>query len=68
MNLASVLNLCGIPDQRKQEINGEISEEGTPHNALEDCKLEGECYCRLKFGKNLFPEYSEFKIPEVLTK
>jgi len=64
MNLAKVLRLCGIPDQRKQEDKGKISEQGTPHNALEDCKLEGECYSRIKYGKNLFPEYSKFKIPE----
>ncbi len=68
MNLTNVLKLCGIPDQRKQNINGKISEEGTPHNALEDCKLEGECYYRLKYGKNLFPEYSQFEIPGVLIK
>ncbi|MCK4647842.1 hypothetical protein KAT24_02845 [Candidatus Pacearchaeota archaeon] len=68
MNLKGVLNFCGIPDQRKQVDDGNVSKEGTPHNALEDCKLEGECYSRLEYGKNLFPEYSKYKIPEVLKK
>ena len=68
MNLKSVLDLCGIPDKRKQVSGGEVSEEGAPHNALEDCKLEGECYSRLEYGKNLFPEYSQFEIPEELRK
>jgi len=68
MSLKSILNFCGLEDKRKQSIGGEISEGGTPHNALEDCKLEGECYYRIMFGKNLFPEYSKFKIPEILKK
>ncbi len=68
MTLSKVLEFCGIPDQRKQVSKGKVSKEGTSHNALEDCKLEGECYWRLENGKNLFPEYSQFEIPEVLKK
>ena len=68
MNLKKVLEFCGIPDERKQGINGKITEEGKAHNALNDCKLEAECYWRLKYGKNLFPEYSQYKIPEYLIK
>ena len=56
MSLKKVLEFCGMEDNR-----------GT-HNALEDCKLEGECYWRLEYGKNLFPEYSQYKIPKELEK
>ncbi len=56
MSLTNILKFCGMEDNRKA------------HNALEDCKLTGECFSRLMFGKNLFPEYAEFKIPEVLIK
>lgn len=68
MNLFGVLNFCGIPDQRKQVDDGRVSKEGTVHSALEDCKLEGECFYRLIYGKNLFSEYSQYEIPEVLKK
>jgi hypothetical protein len=68
MNLKKVLEFCGIPDERKQEINGKITEKGKEHNALEDCKLEAECFSRLVFGKNLFSEYSKFKVPRYLKK
>ena len=69
MNLFGVLNFCGIPDQRKQvDDKGTASKEGTAHSALEDCKLEGECYWRLENDKSLFPEYAQFEIPEVLKK
>lgn len=46
MNLKSVLEMCGIKDERKQNVNGKIT-EGKPHNALEDCKLETLCFKRL---------------------
>ena len=55
-DLTNVLKLCGVEDNRKA------------HNALEDCKLTAECFSRLIYGKNLFPEYSEYKIPEELRK
>lgn len=56
MGLSNILKLCGMEDNRKA------------HNALEDCKLTGECFYRLIEGKNLFPEYSEYPIPEALRK
>jgi DNA polymerase III epsilon subunit-like protein len=68
MNLSKILSFCGLEDKRRLIHEGEIIQEGTPHNALEDCKLEGECYYRLIHGKNLFPEFSQYKIPEELRK
>jgi|TARA_Y100000034_G_scaffold76924_1_gene92376 DNA polymerase III epsilon subunit-like protein len=68
MNLSNILKFCNIPDNRINLISGKIVSEGKPHNALEDCKLEGECFSRLIYGKNLFQEYSQFEIPEVLQK
>ena len=66
MNLTNVLKFCGIPDNRMILIDGKTVHEGKPHNALEDCKLTGECFYRLILGKNIFPEYSEFEIPKEL--
>jgi len=54
MDLTNILSFVGMQDNRKE------------HNALEDCKLTAECFSRLLDGKNLFPEYSEFKIPDYL--
>ena len=68
MNLTNILKMCGVPDKRTQVIDGKITQKGNPHNALEDCKLTGECFYRLIFGKNLFPEYSKYKIPKELMK
>lgn len=68
MDLKNILKFCGVPDNRVNIISGKIVSEGNPHNALEDCKLEGECFSRLIYGENLFEEYSQFKIPEVLKK
>ncbi len=56
MGLTNTLNFCGIPDERGK------------HNALEDCKLTAECFFRIMHGKGLFPEYSQFKIPNYLLK
>lgn len=74
-NLSKVLEFCGIPDTRidiRNPKTGEkeiqIIQEGTPHNALEDCKLEGECFSRLMYGKNLFSEYKKHPIPNYLLK
>jgi len=66
MSLSSILEFCGLKDERREMEGGEVVKEGKPHNALEDCKLEAECYFRLVHGKNLFEEYSKFKIPEHL--
>ena len=68
MNLSKALELCGLKDERIQ-LNGEdIIKEGKHHNALEDAKLTAECFSRLVYGKNLFPEFSKFPVPEVLKK
>ena len=56
MNLGKILEFVGMKDNRQA------------HNALEDCKLTAECFSRLIYGENLFPEYSQFKIPKELTK
>ncbi len=68
MNLSAVLGLCGILDDRINVTGSEVVKQGKPHNALEDCKLTGECFSRLMHGKNLFPEYSQSKIPKELRK
>lgn len=68
MGLPNILKLCGLEDKRVKIKDGRIEKEGTPHNALEDCKLEGESFSRLMFGKNLFPEYAEFPVPTYLQK
>ena len=69
MGLSNVLKFCGMKDPRKIiEREGNLVREGKPHNALEDCKLEAECFSRIMFGKNLLPEFSKFKIPEYLLK
>lgn len=57
MNLKNVLKFCGFPDDPRGN-----------HNALEDAKLAAECFTRLTDGKNLFPEYTQFEVPEVLRK
>ena len=56
MNLTNVLKICGIVDPRGN------------HNALEDAKLTAECFSRLVYGKNLFPEYNKYPVPEDLIK
>ena len=55
-SLGEILEFVGMEDNRQA------------HNALEDCKLTAECFSRLIYGKNLFQEYSQFEIPEVLKK
>lgn len=68
MNLTNILQMCGLPDKRTQIVDGKIMQKGNPHNALEDCKLTAECFSRLLYGKNMFPEYSKYEIPEELRK
>jgi DNA polymerase III epsilon subunit-like protein len=68
MNLLSILEFCGIPDKRIHVEGDKKIKKGKSHEALEDCKLEGECYFRLEYGKNLFSEFKKFKIPEYLKK
>lgn len=57
MGLRNILKLCGIKDERRSMKEGKISKGGKPHNALEDAKLTAECFSRLIYGKNLFPEF-----------
>ncbi len=54
LNLNKILEFVGLKDERKQ------------HNALDDCRLEAEAISRLKFGKGIFREYSNFSIPNYL--
>jgi DNA polymerase III epsilon subunit-like protein len=68
MNLTAILEFCGLPDERILMNGNKIEKQGKSHNALDDCKLEGECFSRLVYGKNIFPEFSQYKIPEVLRK
>ena len=68
MNLTNILNICGLPDKRRILIEGQVVQEGNPHNAIEDCKLTAECFGRLLYGKSLFQEYSKYEIPEELKK
>ncbi len=68
MNLSKIIEFCGLKEERKIMIKEKVVQEGKPHNALEDCKLEGECFFRLVYGENIFPEFKEFEVPEVLRK
>jgi len=70
MSLDRVLDFCGILDERLKvdPPKKTIVKHGKTHNALEDAKLEAECFSRLLDGKNLFPEYAKFKIPKYLQK
>ncbi len=54
MGLPTILKFCGMTDNRKT------------HNALEDCKLTGECFARIVHGKNLFQEYKKYRVPSYL--
>lgn len=66
MSLPEVLKFCGIKDERIEIRNEKLIKQGKKHNALEDCKLEAECFSRLLFGKGLFEEYNKFQIPKYL--
>lgn len=46
MGLRNILGMFGIEDERRGHKDGKIT-EGKPHNALEDCKLEAECFKKL---------------------
>lgn len=54
--LSKTLELCGLEDNRKE------------HNAMEDAKLEAECFSRLVYGKNLIKDYADIPVPEILKK
>ena len=54
LGLKKILEYVGIRDPR------------TTHNALEDAKLEAECFHRLIFGKPLFEDYADQEVPKYL--
>jgi len=54
IDLDYTLRFIGLPPEPK------------PHNGLTGAKLEAEAISRLIFGKNLFPEYQHYKVPEYL--
>ena len=66
MSLSRILEFCGMIDDRINVTGNKIIKKGKFHNAMEDCRLEGEALCGIEFGKNLFPEYLKFKIPDYL--
>jgi DNA polymerase III epsilon subunit-like protein len=68
MNLSEVLKFCGIKDERIEIRDGKLINQGKKHNALEDCRLEAECFSRLLCNKGMFKEYNEFSIPNYLKK
>lgn len=56
MGLANISKFCGMTINRKA------------HNALEDAKIEAECFSRLLYGEGIFEEYERFKLPKYLIK
>lgn len=64
--LSKILEFCGIEDRRIKVEEGLVVKEGTPHNGLEDAKLEAECISRILYGKGLLEEFSKFKVPKFL--
>ncbi|UCD20887.1 MAG: 3'-5' exonuclease [archaeon] len=58
MGLRHILEFVGMSEYPKRKT----------HNALEDAKLEAECFSRLMYGKNLFEEFNKFQIPDYLKK
>jgi len=68
MGLSKILKFCGLEDERIWVEEGEVKKEGKPHNALEDARLTAECFSRILKGKNMFPEFAKFEIPQELKK
>ena len=68
MGLTSIIEFCGMEDKRLKMKGDVVESDGNPHNALEDAKLTAECFYRMMYGKNLFPEYAKYKIPKYLEK
>jgi len=66
VSLKDIIEFCSLKDERIQLKETTIVKQGSPHNALEDAKLEAECFSRLVYGKNLLPEFKEFPIPDYL--
>ncbi|MFM2374702.1 MAG: hypothetical protein RLZZ234_697 [Candidatus Parcubacteria bacterium] len=51
LNLDTILNYCGIPEEPK------------PHNALTGAMCHAEVTSRLLYNKKLLPEFEQFEIP-----
>lgn len=51
LNLDTVLNYCGIPDEPK------------PHSALTGALSHAEVISRLLYGKKLLPEFEQYEVP-----
>jgi len=68
LGLPDIIDFVGLEDERIQLKDGEVVKEGKPHNALEDARLEAECFSRLIFGKNFIEDYKKFEIPGYLKK
>lgn len=47
LGLKNTLEFLGLKDERIALKDGKVVKEGKPHNALEDAKLEAECFRRL---------------------
>ena len=54
--LSNLLEFVGMKDIRDK------------HNALEDAKLEAECFFRVVYGEGFFEEYEKFAVPDYLRK
>lgn len=52
LNLDRILRYVGLPTRN------------TKHNALEDAKLEAEAFSRLFYSRQLFEEYTQFRVPQ----
>lgn len=66
MGLTNILEFCGMKDERISLRDGHVDRKGSPHNALEDAKLEAECFSRMAYGRNLLEEYKKFPLPDYL--
>ncbi len=66
MNLPTIIEFCGLKDNRIQLKENEVVKDGESHNGLVDAKLEAECLSRILYGKNLIQNYKDFPIPEYL--
>lgn len=54
INLDDILVFTGLPRR------------SSSHNALEDAKLEAECFNRIIFGKAFLDDYKDFAVPQYL--
>ncbi|MFH1801901.1 MAG: 3'-5' exonuclease [archaeon] len=66
MGLPVIAKFCGLEMDRLEMNGGKVVKGGKPHDALDDAKLEAECFSRIVYGKNLMNEFEKFPIPEEL--